>query len=633
MTTIRNSLIRLVRTPIKTVLFFLLLGFTVALVCAGGNLWKLCGDNLERFETIFTTIGTVEQRPERVELEAIWEADKGEYRYYNSRVYGETVSVDVLDFEDAGYLSGPEQRAYYEAMPQDYQLREDYEGGGGQAMIIEASPLEDCVPAGPVKIEVKRVLYSNYPVNTSPLYLCDHNTEHPQTLYADKTYLMALADGWTHEWKEKGAAAIFEYSPLNGPESTQTDADGNRMPTDLTGNWIVELTPGFYESEEGQAWLRLCEDYELRGWGETFPVTATENLNLIMAFYTGDAYIAEGETFSEEDYAQGNKVCLVPERFAFRNRLKVGDSLHLALRYANYSQSPNIGRGEGRLTAEGEVYEAFEDSEYEIKGTYAVGVVSTEGDWGYMLERNEVFIPTASIKNSNENNIAAYGPMKGYTTAFQIPNGSASIEKYKALWEAQGVDNVEITFYDGGYTKLEGGLKNMRNMSLLLLATGIVSAVCIVIFFCHLFIAKQKKRTAIERSLGMTKGQCLRSLLIGILLIALAGSAAGAFAGQVFAGRAAAGMEQTETFSTLFSNGAVQLDRERKELEKLEGKNDGSGEETEGESVYLIETDWRMSVACGGGVFLFTLAAAVTAICGNLRREPMELLATAESGR
>ena len=625
---IRSSLIRLVRTPVKTVLFFLLLGFTVALVCAGGNLWKLCGDNLERFETIFTTIGTVEQRPERVEQEAIWEADKGEYRYRNSRVYGEAVSADVLDFEGAGYLSGPEQRAYYEALPLDYVMREDYEGGGGQSMIIEASPLEDCVPAGPVKIEVKRVLYSNYPVNTSPIYLCDHNTEHPQMLYADKTYLMSLADGWTHEWAEKGAAAIFEYAPLDGPYSTQTDADGNRLPTDLTGNWIVELTPGFYESEEGQAWLRLCEDYELRGWGETFPVTATENLNLIMAFYTGDAYIADGETFSEEDYAQGNKVCLVPERFAFRNRLKVGDALHLSLRYANYSQSANRGGGEGRLTAEGEVYEVFEDSEYEIKGIYAVGVASTEGDWGYMLGKNEVFIPTASIKNSNENNIAAHGLMRGYTTAFQIPNGSKSIENYKVLWEAQGIDNVEITFYDGGYTKLEGGLKNMRNMALLLLATGIVSAVCIVIFFCHLFIAKQKKRTAIERSLGMTKGQCLTSLLIGILVIALAGSAVGAFAGQAFAGRAAAGMEGTETFSTLFSDGAVQLDRERKEAEQ---KNGDSGEETATESVYLTDTDWRMSVVCGGGVFLFTLAVALTGICGNLKREPLELLATAES--
>ncbi len=66
-----NSLKRLARTPVKTALFFLLLSFTVALVCAGGSLWKLCGDNLRRFEEIFVTIGTVEQTPERTQQQAL----------------------------------------------------------------------------------------------------------------------------------------------------------------------------------------------------------------------------------------------------------------------------------------------------------------------------------------------------------------------------------------------------------------------------------------------------------------------------------------------------------------------------------------------------------------------------------
>lgn len=626
MTTIRSSLRRFLRTPVKTALFFLLLAFTAALVCAGGNLWKLCGDNLERFETIFTTIGTVEQTPERMVQEGVWSADQKDYRYYSRSVYGEPVSKEVLDFEGAGYLSGPEQRAYYEALPQDYELKEDYEGMT-QCMIIEASPLEDCIPAGPVKIEVKRILYSTYPVNTSPIYLCDHNTEHPPTLYADQTYLMALQDGWTHEWEEKGAAAIFEYAPMEGPYSTQTDGEGNPLPTELTGSWIEELTPGFYETEVGKAWLTLCRDFELRKLYQSFPVTATQDLNLIMAFYTKQAYLAEGALFSEEDYKQGNRVCLVPARFAKRNRLTVGDSLHLSLRYANYATSANGGGGESRLNAEGEVYEVFEESDYVIKGIYDVGVASSEGDWRYLLERNEVIIPAASIKNSDENNIAAHGPMKGYTTAFQIPNGSGSIENYKALWEAQGVDNVEITFYDGGYTRLEGGLKSMRNMSLLLLATGIVSAVCIVIFFCHLFITKQKKRTAIERGLGMTKGQCARSLLAGILVIALAGSMAGAFGGQIFAGGAASRMEETALFDTRFSNGAVQFEREREESGS--GSVDETGAADVSESVYLTKTDWRMSALVGGGVFLFTMAAAMAGVCGNLKREPLALLSEA----
>lgn len=617
MVTIRSSLTRLVRTPVKTALFFLLLSFTVALVCAGGNLWKLSGDNLQRFEEIFMTIGTVEQMPERTEQEAIWFADEEDFRYYNRAVYGERISNEVLNFEGAGYLSGPEQRAYYEAQPFDYKLKEDNEGYG-QHMVIEGSPLEDCVPAGPVKIEVKRVLYSVYQVNTSPIYLCDHYTQHPQKLYADKTYLMALSDGFAHDWEEKGAAATFEFIPMTGPFSTQADADGNRLPTKMTGDWITEVTPGFYDTEEGRQWLALCEDLAMRTL--SFPVTATQDLNLIMAFYTKQAYIAEGESFSQEDYQQGNKVCLISSGFARRNGLKVGDSLHLALRYANYAASPGRSGGEGNLNAEGEIYEPFEDSNYTIKGIYAVGVGS-DGDWGYVLDRNEVFIPTASIKNSNENNIALYGPMKGYTTAFRIPNGSESIENYKKLWKAQGVDHVEITFYDGGYSKLEGGLKNMQTMSAILLTIGIVSAVCIVIFFCHLFITKQKKQTAIERSLGVTKGQCARSLLVGVMVIALAGCVAGALAGGVFVAEAVSKMASAETFDTRFSNGEVQLNREKKE---------GEEENPMEEITYLSKTDWRISVLGSGLVCLFTVGVAFSGIYRNLKEEPLALLAESE---
>lgn len=627
MATIKNSLTRLVRTPVKTALFFLLLSFTVALVCAGGSLWKLCGDNLQRFEEIFMTIGTVEQTPERTEQEAVWYADIEDYRYYNRAVYGETISPDVLDFEGAGYLSGPEQRAYYEALPLDYKFK-DREGGLWQFMVVEASPMEDCVPAGPVKMELKNVLYSTYPPNVVYFYLCDHNNDSPEPLYADKTYVMALQDGFAHDWSENGAEAKFEYEPLEGPYSTQADAEGNRLPTDLTGNWIAEVTPGFYETKEGQEWLRFCEECVLRGSKHlTFPVTATEDLNLVMAFYSKQAYLTEGELLSQEDYQQGNKVCLISAAFARSNGFQVGDSLHLALRYANYAASANVGGGEGRLRADGGVYQVFEESDYTIKGIYDVGVGTVEGGWGYLLERNEVFIPTASIKNSNEDNIALYGRMKGYTTAFRIPNGSESIENYKRLWEAQGVDHVEITFYDGGYSKLEGGLKNMRTMSVILLTTGIVSAVCIVVFFCHLFIAKQKKQTAIERCLGMTRGQCARSLLAGVMVIALMGSAVGGFAGQFFAGSAAAQMAGVETFDTRFSNGEVQFNMEKSEEEMADQSADGSGI---AKSAYLTQTDWRMSVVCAGLAFLFMMGMALLGIYQNLKEEPLALLAEAE---
>ncbi len=606
---LRNSLIRLWRTPVKTVFFFLLLTFTVALVCAGGNLRRLCVTNMERFEAIFTTIGTVEQRPERTVQVERWEADKKAYRYFNRAVYGETVPLSVLDMEGAGYLSGPEQRAYYASLGGDYKLKEDIEGWW-MRMIVEASPLEDCIPSEPVEMELKNVLYAYYPVNMFTFYFCDHNTEHPQKLYADKTYIMALGQGLAHDWEENGVNGRSEWVPLEGPCSSQTDRDGKLLPNDMSGAGVEEVTPGFYETKRGKEWLSLCEEFRMSY--EFLPVTATRNLNLIMAFYAKEAYLAEGEAFSEEDYQTGRRVCLISDGFARRNNLKVGDSVHLALRYANYKTSAYLGGAGCNLNAQGEAYEVFEESDYRIKGIYTALAGASRGD-GYLLERNEIFIPTASIKNSDENHIAAYGPMKGYTTSFQIPNGRESIENFKALWEAQGVSYVDISFYDGGFCQLEEGLKNMERMSVILLAAGLVSAVCIVVFFCHLFIAKQKKRAAIERCLGMRKGQCAVSLLAGVLVIALAGCIAGAFTGQFFAEKAAGEMLKTQEYDTRYSNGALQRESEERE-----------------EVAYLTKMDVRVTAAAGGLVFAFTLAVAAAGIRRNLRQEPLALLAAAE---
>lgn len=47
------------------------------------------------------------------------------------------------------------------------------------------------------------------------------------------------------------------------------------------------------------------------------------------------------------------------------------------------------------------------------------------------MEYNEIIIPRSSIENSDSENIAQAGPMKGYTTSFEIPNGT--MEHWKRL--------------------------------------------------------------------------------------------------------------------------------------------------------------------------------------------------------
>ena len=169
----------------------------------------------------------------------------------------------------------------------------------------------------------------------------------------------------------------------------------------------------------------------------------------------------------------------------------------------------------------------FEESTYKIVGIY--DTVSAEISRNYQMAGDEMIVPMNSIQNRDSCNILAYGPMKGSTTSFQIPNGS--IDKFMEEWEKQGITDLDITFYDRGYRELKSGIDQMKSMSILLCSIGLSISIFLLLLFNHLFIAKQKKRIAIERCMGVSKGSCRMSLMTGMLLILLAGSFFGMYSG------------------------------------------------------------------------------------------------------
>ena len=78
---------------------------------------------------------------------------------------------------------------------------------------------------------------------------------------------------------------------------------------------------------------------------------------------------------------------------------------------------------------------------------------------------------------------------------------------------------VQLTFDDNGYSEVVGGLENLRTAAIILFAAGLLSALAILVLLLYFFIVKQKKRTAIERSLGMSKNQCRVSLVSGVVVL------------------------------------------------------------------------------------------------------------------
>ncbi|MDF2943625.1 MAG: FtsX-like permease family protein [Herbinix sp.] len=601
---IKNSFRQLKRTPIKTVLFLLLLIAASAFFSLGGNLWLLNNRNIKLYEDTFTTIGTVEQRETAIRQDNIWDAELKEYRIYSSKEYNKPIPLSVLDFEGANYIADPEWRCYYGAYCPEYENNSDdiFEG----VFAVEASPIKDCIPDKPIKLRIKKVLYGEKAYEGADIWFCNHYDPNPEKLYEGKTYVLSFKYGVPHKGLEDLG---FEGRPYYLIKSSQVSSKGDSVEDGIAEDYFYEeVTDGFYDTERGKRWLEMAKAKTL--WHHIIPVNATHNTNLLMPFYTGDAYIYIGRDISEKEYLDGTKVCLISKDFARNNLLEVGDSVHLPLFYADYENTAGAGYtyiGYNLLNAKGEVYPVFEDNNYIITGIYDISPGATVGEYG--IGKNEVIIPKASIKHSDENNILAFIPMMGYNTSFQIPNGY--IDEYLSAWKKVGIDELEITFFDKGYSLMEAGINNMKNLSRIFFVAGFILVVLVIIFFCNLFIAKQQKRTAIERSIGFSKRQCIGSLLSGIILLILVGSVIGCTTGAILTNKISKETTNKSYYDYKYGNFPVDAEMEnKKDIE------------------YDLSSMIKVSIGMESIVILIGITISLIMISNNVKKEPLELLTT-----
>lgn len=645
MSEISNSIRQILRTPLQSGLFLVLVSLSASLLTLGVSLFLIGETNMKRLEEAFVTIGTVSQTPDGSEKTRYWDAEKKKYFSRSTFVYDTYISPEVLLFEGADYIIPPQHRPYYGAYDPNIkypdnsyirliaQTRERYP-------IVVVTPIDDCVPDHPVRLKLLRQLYGlngnkeRKIGDWETVVFCDHNNANPQTLYAGKAYVMALELRPSHrEWKQThtGVDALFgEYVPrkldYNYIVSSQYTPKGKLIPDEkpLESSY-QEVTDGFFGTADGQRWLELAKAMDMTE--HTFPVIPTDSTQLLMSFYNGNSSILEGRDITAEEYVQGQLVCLISQQFAELNEYVVGDALPISLYYADYRDSASrdfppdglpVGNPNHLLNAQGKCYEIFDHNNYTVVGIYnEINQVSNSE--GYDMAGYGVVIPAASVQSSDANNILDYGPMKGYNTVFQIPNGS--VERYLERWhEVAGTSDgektgsgLEISIYDKGYTQIKEGLTQMKQVAVALLVSGLLVTVLILLFFCNLFIGKQKRRTAIERSLGMGKRSCIISLLTGVLAIVALGSLLGSGAGYALSGAVMgllSSLSESVSFSTAYSNWA----QSAANVEQMQF------------SAGMVSP--FIPLLCGVGIVLLALGISLVQICGNLRSEPLKLLST-----
>ncbi|MCI9440493.1 MAG: hypothetical protein HFH15_04530 [Ruminococcus sp.] len=495
--------------------------FGTMLFTVGLNLWLEISEKIKMADETFVTIGTVRQKEQSTMMEGQWDAGLKDYIYQETETYGDLLDPEILESLDIEYISGPQQRPYFGAVSQDIltggELTEESMTG---ISLVEIRALEDCVPTEPVSVEVLRVLWGDASLSEKRIDFCAHRTEHPDSLEMGKTYITFIGMNPINAEKHDGFTGLFEYMPLPVYENQ-------------TRLWY-EVTEDFYETEEGKRWkniagrLKLCHE-------KMVPVTPVCDLQLLRPFHDGDAVLVEGREIAEHEYESGAKVCLIPQEFAKLNGIQVGDRFQLEFYFADYKnplcQAALTGGGLSAeaLDADGNALDAFLVSEYKIIGIYSYPVTVTNSP--YALGRNQIFVPENSISENYEDHVSERGPMQAYNTSFRIKNGSAGIflEEIAKLPESS---LLEIEFDDGGYESFASKMRNTRIVAGVLFVVGFALLLATIAFLMYFMILKQKRRTAVERALGMTKRQCILSLLGGIVVLTLVCSIVGATVGM-----------------------------------------------------------------------------------------------------
>lgn len=567
----KYSIKHLLRQRGKVLLFFLLMLIGTSILVMGAALLISTNRSLDSVEQQFATIGTVKQNPDSVLVEQNWNSCLGAHSN-PINVYENLLSTDILNFDGANYIGEPESRTYYLTTQKEWMSfgPSDFTHN---SFILTFSPLSDADGSEPTEVAVQQVLYSNVlyedvldtPGNlhsNDVIPLCQHFSESPIPLEKGKTYVAKVV--WQRCSNHSDQFYDGEYVVYQRPHTTVDTSSSNGEPflhirgSSLKFPSLNDPSIGVQEIDTNNA-DHLTKD----GWFEwtsatrrqysLTPVLATNDLELLPSYHKGKMKIVAGRPISEEEFASGAKVCLMPEEFVYESwktnptYLMLGSKLTLPLLCGLSSYDPGVQYIGGTdnysnhafmnryslIDESGKTFSPFVNDEYEVVGSYHV-----DEDYYYNgdteLIQYSIIVPSKSIQPVEEMNIAYVGPMNENTTSFRIPNGS--IEEFdKALHEmVPEIEQLTISYDDNGYSQVADELHKSRNTAILLFSLGTSVSVSIIVLLFYFFIVRQKRRTAIERSFGLSKKECWVSLMGGIMLVSLLALIIGTICGFVF---------------------------------------------------------------------------------------------------
>lgn len=298
----------------------------------------------------------------------------------------------------------------------------------------------------------------------------------------------------------------------------------NILPEDSLPLW-VEYTgdwKDFLNTPDGQVWrdeiIPMCEmNYE------SATVILTDNLQSLYSFNVGDASILAGENFTQEQFRNGDPVCLISAAYAQANGLEVGQSI--TLDYYNSGYSIENAKIYGvfdvseaiticRFPLIPETRIGFEQA-YTIIGIYS----APEFSFGtHSFHADTIFVPKASVPNARQYE----DPTTPILNTLILENGSA--DEFEAAISQLGFGNYYL-YFDQNYAEAAEALQALNANAQRLMIVGVLLFALASLVFLLLFARRIDAAARAMRLLGISRYQVWLELtrnLLGLELISVA---------------------------------------------------------------------------------------------------------------
>lgn len=533
-----------IRKPIFTMLMVLLLSLSIALSCIGYSALISARLQQESITGEYTTVA-IPKHPEASDPLSDELGLALQKRVYADRAAQEAPQLEMIDRR--GYLAGhiPGSRSlssssvefgeYNEAFDEEpyslavFALRCEsitsdetrdarlYDGTFTVEEVVALSPAYDCFPV-PDTIYIPGNMYredGSVPFQQGKTYLVFGTYYDKRVVNGRGTILHEDGTHTTETYRqvETDKRSLVPF-PLLGSQATAepsslVEADLNGMPYYYPSEgqlpWVAEYEGSveeFLSSEEGQVWkeeiLPMCQyNYE------SAAVILTDKVTSMYSFNNGDASLVSGRFFTQEEYDQGEAVCIVSAAYAELNGLKLGDSLEIDYYDSGFAECMNGGQVNSIFETEDPGPFRQRDclmlddaigvrKQYTIVGMYtgprfAFGI--------YHFNADTILVPKKSVPNAQ----AYEEPANSLLNTFVLKNGTE--QEFEQYMEEQDLGG-QFFYFNQEFTAAQGALEALEQNALRLFFLGVGVFLLVGMLFLFLNFRRMKPVIQTARRLG-----------------------------------------------------------------------------------------------------------------------------------